>query len=86
MRGGGHEGGARFRGGGDRARLGGHGRGRRFQGSSTIGRVGGDWDLGIATPAMTDTPYRIGGRFRRHGGGEVGFFRGGHRGRRRGRR
>lgn len=61
-----HHGGARFRGGGNRARLGGHGRGFRFQGSSTAGRVGGDFDISHMPFGLTDADTRVGGR--RHRG------------------
>ena len=58
---GGHASGSYFRGGGDRQRLGGEG-GVRLR--------GGDMDAGIlGVPGQfTDTPIRVGGRFRRFAG------------------
>ena len=80
-----HKGGY-FRGGGQRQRLGGIG-GVRVRGTSTMGRLAGDYDAGIpGIPGQyTDTPKRVGGRFR-HFGDSGGFGGGGRRFRRSSRR
>lgn len=78
-----HSSGARFRGGGNRARLGGHGDGMRYQGSSTAGRIGGDFGPDMMAFGLTDADYRVGGRRHRGGFGGGGFLgRRGRRGRR----
>lgn len=71
-----HEGGSRFRSGGNRARLGGHGTGRRFMGSSTAGRVGGDFDAGLmGVPTLTDVRQIRSPGSRHRGGGGIGMMR-----------